>query len=105
METSPKGVLVHRASATAADAGPLTVTDVFISYAREDQVFVRRLHEALTRRRPPKKVWVDLNDIPPAAAWRREVLEAIDSAENFVFVISPDSLASAVCREELARAL
>jgi WD40 repeat protein len=78
--------------------------NVFISYAREDQAFVRRLHQALTEWAPPKDVWVDLEDIPPAAAWRREIMEAIDAAESFVFVISPEALASPVCRQELERA-
>ena len=32
------------------DAQPLAKTQVFLSYAREDKVFTRRLDEALERR-------------------------------------------------------
>jgi hypothetical protein len=44
-------------------------SDVFISYAREDQDFVRRLTDALTER--GKKAWVDWADIPPTAGSHR----------------------------------
>jgi WD40 repeat protein len=79
------------------------VTDVFISYAREDQGFVRRLHEALASR--GREAWVDWQDIPPTAKWRAEIDSAIEGADAFVFVISPDSLRSPVCREEIDHAV
>jgi len=37
------------------------MTDVFISYARKDQVFVRKLHDALVTQ--GRDVWVDWEDI------------------------------------------
>jgi len=70
-----------------------------MSYAREDQEFVRRLVKRLTLR--GQEVWVDWEDILPSAEWMREISEAIDANEVFVFVISPDSVASEVCRAEL----
>ena len=77
-------------------------SDVFISYARKDQLFVRRLHEALVERgRTP---WVDWQSIPPTAKWRAEIRAAIRAANTFVFVISPDSVVSATCREEIGMA-
>jgi hypothetical protein len=39
--------------------------DIFVSCAREDQGFVRRLTEALAER--GKRSWVDWADIPPTA--------------------------------------
>lgn len=76
--------------------------DVFISYSRRDSDFVRELHEALRER--GKEVWVDWEDIPPAARWREELREALEDSDAFVFVISPDSATSKYCREEIDRA-
>jgi hypothetical protein len=72
---------------------------VFISYAREDADFVRRLHAALVT--AGRGVWVDWEDIPPSADWRSEIGAGIDAAETFVFVVSPDSLISGECTREL----
>jgi len=77
--------------------------DVFVSYSRRDAEFVRRLHEALSGR--GKEVWVDWEDIPATAAWRERIGEGIDSANAFVFVLSPESVASVECNAELDLAL
>jgi len=78
------------------------VTDVFISYAREDRKFVQRLHDALSN--DGHKAWVDWEGIPASAKWMAEVRAAIDEADCFCFVVSPDSVESPVCREEAAHA-
>ncbi|MCS6836271.1 MAG: TIR domain-containing protein [Anaerolineae bacterium] len=75
------------------------MADVFISYSRRDSDFVRRLHDALAAR--SRDVWVDWEDIPLSADWWREIRENIEAADTFVFVISPDSVTSKVCREEI----
>src|SRR5262245_59076894 len=80
-----------------------TVSDVFISYSRTDQSFVRHLVAALQA--AGRNVWVDWNDILPSAKWHEEINAAIDDADAFVFVISPDSLSSQTCSLELAHAL
>ena len=74
----------------------------FVSYAREDQPFVRKLHEALDRRQ--RDTWVDWEGIFPTEEWMAKIRSAIDSAQAFVFVISPDSVASRVCGEEIDHA-
>jgi WD40 repeat protein len=74
----------------------------FISYAREDQAFVRRLYDALLAR--GRDAWVDW-EIFPSADWMVEIRSAIDAAPVYVFVISPDSIASEVCGQELAHAV
>ena len=79
------------------------MSDVFISYAREDQALVSRLHDALKRR--GRSTWVDWEGIPPTAEWLGEVYDAIDSSEAFLFIISPDSVASSVCLKELQHAV
>jgi hypothetical protein len=79
------------------------VADVFISYSRRDRDFVRGLNEALEKR--DYDVWVDMEDIPPTAEWLAEVYSGIEGSNVFVFVISPDSIASKVCQQELAHAV
>ena len=52
-----------------------------------------------------KDVWIDVEDIRRGASdWRAGVWAGIESATVMVFVLTPDSLASTVCGEELARA-
>ena len=78
------------------------MADVFISYAREDQPFVRRLQTALEAR--DLSAWVDWEDIPPTAEWMHEVETAIEGSESLLFVVSPDSVASPTCRREIDHA-
>jgi TIR domain/WD domain, G-beta repeat len=78
------------------------MADAFISYSRKDEGFVRELEEALKKR--GKEVWVDVEDIPLAAEWRPEIYSGIEGAQTFLFVISPDSIASKECRRELDHA-
>lgn len=99
---------VEPAVEQAADS-PLVSTaparpDVFISYSRRDRAFVEAtLLPALAQLE--KHVWIDLEDIPPASDWRERVLTGLAAANALIFVLSPDSLASAICAEELARAV
>lgn len=74
----------------------------FISYAREDQDFVRKLHDALLER--GRDAWFD-SEIFPSTEWMREIRAAIDAAPAVIFLISPDSIASSVCRQELDHAI
>jgi hypothetical protein len=79
------------------------MADVFISYAREDWDFVLKLHHALAKLN--RESWVDWQDIPPTTAWLKEIYTGIEAAADFVFVISPESVASATCQKEIAHAL
>ncbi len=78
------------------------MADVFISYSRKDSDFVRRLHDALSAE--DKDVWVDWEDIPPSAEWLSEISAAIERADSFIFVLSPDSVVSDICRQEIEHA-
>ena len=71
----------------------------FVSYAREDQAFVRKLHDALTER--GREVWVDWEGAPTFVKWRPEVTTAIEAADVFVFVISEESAKSESCLMEV----
>lgn len=78
------------------------MADVFISYSRKDSEFVRRLHDALLTEN--KEAWVDWEGIPPVAEWFREISAAIEGADTFIFVLSPDSVVSDICRKEIDHA-
>lgn len=74
-------------------------SDVLISYSRKDQEFVRRLVAALSQ--VQRSAWVDWKDIPLTAKWLAEIESAIEAANTFIFVISPDSVRSEICRAEI----
>lgn len=75
---------------------------LFISYSRKDQVFVKTLDAAL--RRLNLDPWVDWEDIRKGEKWWNAIQQGIEGANTFVFVLSPDSVASSVCREEIDHA-
>ena len=77
--------------------------DAFISYARTDKALVRALHEALAARQ--RDVWVDWEDIHPSEKFMEAIERAIEAANAFVFVISPDSIRSTTSRHELEHAV
>jgi len=79
------------------------MADVFISYSRQDQAFVRALFGALEV--AGQDTWVDWEDIPLTTDWWAEIREGIEEAKAFVFVMTPASLASQVCTLEVALAL
>ena len=75
----------------------------FISYSRLDIAFVRRLHERLAQQ--DRDIWVDWEDIPLTADWWQEIQAGINQSDSFLFIISPDSVQSAVCRDEIEYAV
>ena len=76
--------------------------EVFISYSRKDKEFVRRLDEALQTR--GREAWVDWEGIRPTEEFMQAIYGAIEGADTFVFVLTPDSVASEVCAREIAHA-
>ena len=76
--------------------------EVFISYSRKDKEFVRRLDEELKRR--DREAWVDWEGIPPGDTWEKTIYGAIEATHTFIFVLTPDSIASEVCGKEIAHA-
>jgi len=72
---------------------------VFISYSRKDKEFVQKLNDALDN--AGVKAWVDWEGIELASDWMETISNAIQSNDAFLFVISPDSLRSKVCADEL----
>jgi WD40 repeat protein len=79
------------------------MSDIFISYSRKDNAFVHRLHKALATEN--REAWVDWEGILPSAEWIQEITTAIEEADAFIFVITPDSVNSKVCQRELSIAV
>jgi len=75
--------------------------DAFISYTRrpDDTAFVDRLRDELLA--GGKQVWLDRHRIEPAADWRQRIAQGITAAKALLFVVSPESLASSECAQEL----
>lgn len=74
-------------------------TDVFISYSRKDGDFARELNEKLQD--AGKMTWFDQESISTGVDFEKEIFKGIDSADNFLFVISPDSVESEYCEREV----
>ena len=79
------------------------MTDVFISYSRKDKDFVQVLNQALVKSK--YDAWVDWENIPLTADWWAEIQAGIEAADTFLFVITPDSIASKVCGQEIDHAV
>ena len=72
---------------------------VFISYSRKDKPFVQKLNDALDN--AGIHAWVDWEGIELASDWMQRITAAIQGTDAFLFIISPDSLKSKVCADEL----
>jgi TIR domain len=79
------------------------VAFLFISYARRDSDFAQKLAGAFTER--GRQVWVDSNEIHAGTVWRHTIEDAIDRADAFVAILTPDWLASQQCKTELEHAV
>ena len=95
-DAAPEASVVARRPATAED-GEATV---FISYSRKDMAFVDRLDAGLQAR--GVRTLVDRAAIEIGEPWRARLEDLIRRAETIVFVLSPDSIGSPVCAEEVA---
>ncbi len=74
-------------------------TEVFISYSRKDSDFARRLNEQLQIN--GKTTWFDQESISEGVNFEKEIFNGIAAADNFVFVVSPDSIESEYCEREV----
>lgn len=78
------------------------MNDVFISYSRRDSDFMEKLLGALQARK--LDAWVDRSDIYKGEKWLDAIYDGIEGADTFVFIVTPDSLKSEVCNQEIAHA-
>ena len=79
------------------------MADVFVSYSRSDSELVNRLVERLRER--GKDVWFDVEGIRDAEVFPAALRRAVEGSDGFVFVISPDSVASPFCEQEVDHAV
>ncbi|HUK96393.1 MAG TPA: TIR domain-containing protein [Gaiellaceae bacterium] len=79
------------------------MADVFVSYSRRDGDFVHRLVDGLAEH--GKDVWVDVDGVRDAEVFPAVLRSAVEQCDGFVFVISPDSVASGYCEQEVDHAL
>jgi hypothetical protein len=79
------------------------MNETFISYSHSDIEFATKVELALRER--GLDPWIDYQDIPAAVKWEPAMLLGAQRCLNFVFVLSPDSIASDSCMKELDCAL
>lgn len=75
------------------------MSDVFISYSRLDDSFAGQLREAMVAQQ--QTVWIDWASIPASQAWWEEIKRGIEGSNNFVVILSPNSMASPMCQMEI----
>lgn len=63
---------------------------IFISYAREDQAFAKRVHALLTN--SGFNPWLDIHDILPGERWEVCIREALADAAFVLICLSPRSV-------------
>src|ERR1700728_765115 len=76
---------------------------VFISYSRRDLAFVERVAAAFQAR--GFEPYLDKTDIAPGEPWQDRLAALIGAADSIIFVVSPDSTASPICRWEIEECL
>jgi len=79
------------------------MASLFISYSRKDIDFARKLTEAFKGQE--LDFWIDWAGIPPTVDWWQEIEKGIEEADIFVFLLSPDSAKSKVCKREIEHAI
>jgi WD40 repeat protein len=75
------------------------MADVFVSYSRRDSEFVRRIADSISE--GGKEVWLDTEGIADGEVFPEAIKRAIEQSDAFLFVITPDSVGSAYCENEV----
>ena len=79
------------------------MASLFISYSRRDVEAARKLTDAFKGQ--DLDYWIDWEGIPPTVDWWKEIEKGIEEADAFLFLISPDSIKSKVCKQEIDHAV
>ena len=74
--------------------------DVFISYSRKNAHDSEMLEKALRQHRPEIRIFVDRKNLDVGSAWQIEIFESLDKCRKVVAMLSPEYIASKVCKEE-----
>lgn len=86
-----------------ANTPPLTEApsyDVFLSYAHKQETEVKSFVAALRKQAPGLRLFYDRTSIPPGEQWIKLISDAVQQANTFVAILSPDYSASPVCWDE-----
>ena len=78
---------------------PLESLDVFISYSRADSDLARKLNDALQIQ--GKTTWFDQESIASGSDFQRSIYQGIKACDNFIFILSPRSVNSPYCKDEV----
>ncbi len=80
-----------------------TELDVFVSYSQADSDFARQLNDGLQRQ--GKRTWFDQESIALGAAdFQQEIYRGIEASNHFLFILSPKSVNSPYCADEVGYA-
>ncbi len=77
-------------------------SDVFICYSPTEYDFVNKLNIELEDQ--GKVTWFEREFIPPDADCEKDIFDAIDKADNFLMVLTPETATSPAFQRELERA-
>jgi len=80
-----------------------SMTDIFFSYARPDADSLAMLRKAVSKR--GKSSWIDTSDIKSGSKFAEAINNGIEHADNFLLLISPESMASKYCLMEIEHIL
>jgi hypothetical protein len=72
---------------------------IFISYSRRDTQIVDSIAQAMMD--SGLEIWIDRQDIQAGNTWRVQIVQAIDTCDAFVLMLSPSSAASDNVRKEI----
>jgi hypothetical protein len=72
---------------------------IFVSYSRRDIETVDVIAQAV--KNAGLDIWIDRQDIQAGNLWRVQIVEAIDTCDAFVLMLSPNSAASDNVRKEI----
>lgn len=76
---------------------------IFISYSRKDIDFARKLAGDLEK--AGYDVWWDITDLRGGEDWVKTLPAAIEAAQHFIIVLTPNSVESEWVRKEYTQAL
>ncbi len=78
------------------------MTQVFLSYSEKNRETMENIRHHLMRH--GITVWTNQTDIKIGSEFQKAINRGIEGADNLVFLVSPESLESEYCRQELAQA-
>ena len=97
--TNPPTALHEEFITHSLQQPPLESLDVFIAYSRADSDFARQLNDRLQIQ--GKMTWFDRESISSDGDFQQEIYRGIKACDNFLFVLSPRSIDSPECIDEV----